>query len=239
MFGEYPRTFVGWVRFAVGEILLRSGIAPRKGKLAPAFLASVPSADVDSLTASRLLHRRTSAFVRVLDAVTLERGATLWVEKSPLHHGYIDVIERLVAASKFIHLTRNGLDVVASLRGVALEYPDQKPWSRFASLDRCISAWLTAQRNASEHAGRPNHLVVAYERLIAEPEVTMKAICEFIGVSYDPAMLTGYREAAPGLVGDEPWKEGVTGPIQPVSSKFERLLSPEEQTYVRKRVSAA
>ena len=41
-----------------------------------------------------------------------------------------------------------------------------------------------------------------------------------------------------GLVGDEPWKEGVRGPVRPVPSKVDRLLSPEEQTYVRERVSA-
>lgn len=238
MYGEHPRTLSGRVRFAVTEILLRLGIAPRRGKLAPAFLASVASADVSSLTASRLLSRRTGAFVGLLDAATLERGATLWVEKSPLHHGYIDVIERLIPTAKFIHLSRNGLDVVASLRGAALQYPDRKPWSSFADLDRCIGAWLAASGNASEHAGRPNHHIVEYENLTAEPEATLMAVCDFIGVSYDPAMLTGYGEAAPGLVGDEPWKEGVKGPIRSVPSKFERLLSPEEQAYVRERVSA-
>jgi hypothetical protein len=237
MYGEHPSALADRARLAITEILLRLGIAPRSGELAPAFLASVPNADIDSLTASRLLGRRTSAFVRLLDTVTAERGETIWVEKSPLHYGFVDVIERFVPMSKFIHLNRSGIDVVASLRWASLQYPDRKPWSSFANLDRCIGTWLAASRSALENAGRPNHHVAEYEELATEPEAALKSICDFIDVSYNPAMLTGYSEAAPGLVGDEPWKEGVKGPIQAGPSKFERLLSLEEQAYVRERVS--
>lgn len=44
-------------------------------------------------------------------------GQTIWLEKTPLHLLYIKQFEQFIPGVKFIHLLRNGADVVASLVG--------------------------------------------------------------------------------------------------------------------------
>jgi hypothetical protein len=55
------------------------------------------------------------AFTTVLDTVAREQHKQAWLEKTPRHLEYIDDISALVSNAKFIHLIRNGADVVASL----------------------------------------------------------------------------------------------------------------------------
>jgi hypothetical protein len=65
----------------------------------------------------------TKAFIKILDEITLENGKSSWLEKTPEHLGQINYIERWVQRAKFIHIIRNGDDVVASLYEVAQKYP--------------------------------------------------------------------------------------------------------------------
>ena len=54
------------------------------------------------------------AFVRAVDTATVDDGKRMWVEKTPHHIDFIDLIERRVESAKFVHILRDGRDVVAS-----------------------------------------------------------------------------------------------------------------------------
>jgi hypothetical protein len=51
-------------------------------------------------------------------------------------------------------------------------------------IDRCVARWVQSIRLSRRHVGVPNHMVVRYEHLVEAPEVVIKGLCEFIGVSF-------------------------------------------------------
>src|SRR5205823_4966966 len=117
------------------------------------------------------------SFVELLDEWTLKQGKTVWLEKTPWHVRHVVEIERLVPAPKFIHIVRNGSDVIASTFELAKKYPDT--WGRGWSLDNCIDNWLADASISSRNRERPNHFVVRYERLVRDQRSMLERLCEF------------------------------------------------------------
>lgn len=178
----------------------------------------------------------TTAFVKLLDRLTLAQGKNIWLEKTPGHLYYINDFERYIPEAKFIHLVRNGADVVASLYEVTNQYPQD--WGRAYDLERCIRTWNQAVKRTEKQLGKPNHIGVRYEALIAHPEQILSELCHGIGVSFEPTMLSDYRERAKHLIlAHETWKEAVTSEIhKPNKRKFLTIFTPEEQSYILERL---
>ena len=65
-----------------------------------------------------------TTFVGILDRLASFQGKTGWLEKTPGHLYYIDDFARACPDARFIHLVRNGADVVASLYEVTQHYPE-------------------------------------------------------------------------------------------------------------------
>ena len=75
----------------------------------------------DRLPRQPLLFRTAvNAYVSVLDELTMDDGKAIWLEKTPLHVHFTDLIEKYVSRAHFIHVVRRGSDVVASIRDRAL-----------------------------------------------------------------------------------------------------------------------
>ena len=180
-----------------------------------------------------------SAFVRVLDTITQEQGKCIWLEKTPQHMLNIDLIERQVEDAQFIHIQRNGEDVVASLYDWALKYPDRS-WSHLRNIDLAIELWTKYVQTSQTHLHKPNHLSVSYEKLVADPRSSLTKICEFVGVDFEPVMLQQHGIASKRVVTeDEPWKAAVSKPIANANgTKFARLFDPKQRQYITQKLSS-
>jgi hypothetical protein len=185
----------------------------------------------------------SQAFIAVLDAVARQQNKQAWLEKTPRHLHYIDDISAFVPESKFIHLVRNGEDVVASLYEVANQYPDRWPsiptGDVAGCIDRCVARWVQSIRLSRRHVGVPNHMVVRYEHLVEAPEVVIKGLCEFIGVSFEARMLERYSDHAATLVLPfETWKASVTQAIESGHErKFDRLFDETQKRHISAQVA--
>lgn len=97
---------------------------------------------------------------------------------------------------KMIFIVRHGRDVIASIMKRA-----QKPYD-YASYQwrRAIEIMGELQRRFPGDV-----LMVSYEDLLKQPEAHMKRACEFLGLSYQPEMLEGYKSNPlyPGYAGIE------------------------------------
>jgi hypothetical protein len=181
----------------------------------------------------------TKTFLEILDTLTAEQGKSLWVEKSPPHLHHIDFIEKLIPEAKFIHILRNGADVVASLYDATHKYPKSawgnKPWS----IDECIYLWLKGTQSSLSHQHKPNHILVKYEHLVEDPQSVLTELCRFIGVAFNEKMLREYSVAAKGVIlKREPWKASVLNKIQNANStKFYELFDEEQRQYILNRLS--
>lgn len=155
------------------------------------------------------------AFLDVLDTLTWQQQKSVWLEKTPGHLYHVDDISRLVPEVKFIHLIRNGADVVASLYEVVNAHPDI--WKLFSpgDLDQCIQRWTTDILITQQHLHKPNHILVRYEYLVAEPRLVSTKLCTFIDIPFSEMMLSGYQKMAERLVRKhETWKMSVGDAIQ-------------------------
>jgi hypothetical protein len=131
-----------------------------------------------------------SSGIRCFYRMYAERfGKRRYGEKTPMYGTLISVLSELLPEARFIHLIRDGRDVVVSNVEVW--------WGNRANVADYAKWWLDAVREIRRQGtGRANYLELRYEDLVEKPEETLKSACEFLDLSFEPAMLNYYRAAA-------------------------------------------
>ena len=180
-----------------------------------------------------------SSFINILDILTQAQDQNIWLEKTPGHIRYINYLEKWVKNAKFIHIIRNGADVVASLFEVTHQHPDI--WSGAWDIDRCIQQWIEDVKLTNHYLSKLNHTLVQYEKLVETPRAILREVCEFIGVEFRETMLQDYPLVAKQVsLANESWKASVVGKIKSThGEKFQKLFNQEQQTYILQRLSEA
>ncbi len=218
----------------------RLGIASGRARLNyNQFFQDIGRTDVKRHLPSNAIFIRqyAYAFVASLDALAEEENRSCWLEKTPAHIQRISYIERLVPQSKFIHIIRDGRDVVASLYSVSREYPET--WNGSWDIDKCIQRWLSDTHISYLHSNKANHLLVRYESLVDNPNSVLKAICEFLNLSFEDKMIENRSRSAKNIVRDrEKWKESVSHSIEKSrNTKFKELFDNQQIEYITNRLS--
>ena len=104
-------------------------------------------------------------------------------------------ISRALPEARFVHLIRDGRDVALSQRERVIDDEDVTMAAMAERWQRRIAA---AREGAAEV--KPGvYLEVRYEDLVGDTETTLREICEFIGLDFDPAMLDYHRRAGDRL----------------------------------------
>ncbi len=150
--------------------------------------------------------------------------------------GVPETLERLLDVfpdAQFLHIVRDGCDVVYSgLRG-----------GFFGSIEDAAKRWLHVEsqtrRFAERHAYCSHNL--RYEDLVTDPEGTIRGVCTFLGVDFEPSMLAS-ESAAPTL-GDVPaffWHAQVAKPINAKNpGKARRMFSRSEKERLDRLIGPA
>jgi hypothetical protein len=135
------------------------------------------------------------AAVRAFFEAYAERiGKPRWGDKTPAYMLSVQRIGRALEEARFIHLIRDGRDVALSQTARAIN--EQPPAPEQAA------RWVKRIRKSREQArvlAGPRYLEARYEDLVREPEQTLRRICEFIELDWDPGMLTYHERAAQRL----------------------------------------
>ena len=149
-------------------------------------------------------------FIAQLDAWARKANKDVWIEKTPMHLDHIQQIARYVPEAKFLHIVRDGRSVVDSLYRVTRQHPGV--WGGPRPLTACIEQWNRCLNITLKYHQNPAHYIVCYETLTAQPETTLRHICEFLDIDWQPAMLTSMASSAAAVVlPDETWKEDNLG----------------------------
>ncbi len=123
-----------------------------------------------------------------------KHGKPRWGDKTPAYMLSVRRIGRTLPETRFIHLIRDGRDVALSQRARALN--GQPPAAEQAA--RWVKRIEKAREQAETLKG-PRYVEARYEDLVRDPEPTLRRICGFIELDFDPAMLTYYERAAERL----------------------------------------
>lgn len=191
---------------------------------------------LEGFKVNQTIEEKVNWFVSVLDLLTLEENKNIWLEKTPEHIFFIPGIEKFVSDAKFIHVTRNGLDTVASL-WEATHMTENHLWGGQWTLDYCIKRWKDSIKITEKYVENKQHLVVEYEQLITDKVTVLLKCCSFIGVKYDPIMLIDYKSQALNLAGDMPWHKNINRDIKPpITPKYKQVFQEHEVNYILKKI---
>ena len=127
--------------------------------------------------------------IRTLYATYAARqGKPRWGDKTPGYVRRIAELGELLPEAHFIHIIRDGRDVVTSWMSTPFS-PDTveeaaEKWKRFVGKGRSGGAKVGSR-----------YLEVRYESLVTDPEPVLREISDFIQLPFDPAMLDHTKRA--------------------------------------------
>lgn len=175
-------------------------------------------------------HAYVAQFIDALDQAAMRLGRSAWIEKTPDHLAYIDVISAHLPDAFFIHVVRKGEDVVASAIDAEMRYSEQKAFRGG------ICYWTERYQRAVEthlrFAGQPRHLIVSYEDFLSDPAQVKDGILNFVGLKAG----SGAPISAPRIadLSAEPWKfEAVSAEVRRPRQKFDELFGPAQKKWIR------
>ncbi|MBE9066257.1 sulfotransferase [Leptolyngbya cf. ectocarpi LEGE 11479] len=185
------------------------------------------------------LRQHTQVFAQTLDEIAKQHHKSIWIEKTPDHVKFIDFIETHIGDALFIHIVRNGPDVVASLYDVTHKYPLE--WDGPWDIDQCLRKWIISVTNTYIHRNKPNHLIVNYDSLVQNLTSESQRVGDFMGTNLDVTSLD-HRQGSFGKIAlqREPWKANSGQAIyQKATDKFSTLFDRPQQTYILETISKA
>lgn len=166
------------------------------------------------------------AYVALLDAFAERRGARGWVEKTPRHLHYIALLEQHGLDAYFVHVIRNGDDVVRSLYAATQRYPNE--WGGDRSLVQCADRWLGDAELSLRYIEQERHVHVLYDDLVSDPNESVARTWEKLGVREAQLLRSRFSEASDASVPDEsPWQE-VGSVIRHSTKTYDEIL-PEKR----------
>jgi hypothetical protein len=126
-------------------------------------------------------------------------GKPRWGDKRPHHYRSVIALRAMFPDAQFIHIVRDGRDCVASLKRV--------PWWTKDSI-HAMALWTAAVdrgRRAGKRLGPGAYLELRYEDLVADPEREMRRVCDFLGETFEAAMLEPQRVAPQAVPERKTW----------------------------------
>jgi hypothetical protein len=168
---------------------------------------------------------------RIFDLYGTVRGRTLVGDKTPDYVRQIETLHALWPRARFVHLIRDGRDVALSM----MEWPKVHPkpgdfvtWQEDPISTAALWWELNVRlgRQAGSALGPDLYYEMRYESLVWHPREESAALCEFLGVPYDDAMLRfweGEAESDPDLE-----KKRAHQPVTPGLRDWRSQLSPED-----------
>ncbi len=140
------------------------------------------------------------------------QGKPIVVEKTPGHLYDVTTILSWYPDAKMVAVVRDGRACFASI--------SRTPWAR-RSPRFIADRWNEhAQIAAAFAKDRPDvfHLVY-YERLVREPEAELRRICAFLGMAFEPGMLSASRGSEVVPAWELRWKAKATQAVDPSSAE--------------------
>ncbi|MFK7847126.1 MAG: sulfotransferase [Rhodothermales bacterium] len=127
----------------------------------------------------------------MLEAWAGHHGKKRWGEKTPGNLFYADILLEMFPDARFIHMIRDPRAGVSSMMKTTF-FPQD---IAFNAMSR--RKFMRRGRQILETSvPAAQRLLLRYEDIVTEPDTTVKAICNFIGERFEPAMLSFYKDSS-------------------------------------------
>ena len=123
---------------------------------------------------------------------TVAKGRKIWADKTPRNILMLDYIFEVFPKAKFIHMIRDGRDVVCSLR----HHPRHKvvdgvlvPTGIINPIEKCLERWVHDVSSGLRHRQDARYIEIHYEDLVLNPEATTQRLFSFLEVEWNRSVL--------------------------------------------------
>lgn len=183
-------------------------------------------------------------FVKVMDQMTTDAGKDIWVEKTPWHIYCIEEIRKRMPNAIFIHIVRDGRDMVASLYDATNRNPESwaslpsvKTFKGF-SIKECVDIWNAEVAISMRWIGMPGHHLVRYEDIVSDPKYEMESLCNFIGIDFDERMAEPSSSFNVIVRKGEKWKARNAGSVSRGERLYDRVFNEEERVWIESHLNS-
>jgi Sulfotransferase family len=154
------------------------------------------------------------------------QGKRRFGDKTPAYMQHLELVDSVFPGAQYVHIVRDGRDA-------ALSFLDMRRRPRFnlarpRGLGGFASQWdleVRAARAFGASSARGRYLELHYEDLVAEPERRLLEVCEFLDLTFEPAMLEYHREIEPETLQDHP---RLSEPPRPGARDWRTELEPRD-----------
>jgi hypothetical protein len=133
-------------------------------------------------------------------------GSFRWIEKTPNHAYYMDLILSYYPEAQFVNIVRNPVAAINSRK-------NHFPYNRKTPVEELARLWMKSIA-AVEDFGQsyPDKIYsLKYEDLVADPEKDMIKVGDFLKINLKPDLLKRYKNGSQQFIQDwETWKNNVT-----------------------------
>jgi hypothetical protein len=137
-------------------------------------------------------------------------GAERWGDKTPIYASYIDLIHGLFPQAQFLHIIRDGRDAALSMLD---KYErDELHVDIFFAARNWVRRIRSAQAAGSRIGPKLYH-ELRYEGLIEDPEGELRAVCAFLGETYEPGMIEYHHAARERIPANSHFFSNVRNPV--------------------------
>lgn len=127
------------------------------------------------------------ASAALFEASAQKQGKPRWGDKTPRYVLHLGWLAKAFPQAQFVHLIRDGRAVAGSIRRAHWK-PNTRAGAAF---------WkerVAAGREAGARLSPVRYREIRYEALVTHPTATLQEICEWLALSYTPAMLAFHKE---------------------------------------------
>lgn len=157
------------------------------------------------------------------------QGKNRWGDKSLNTERYVDQIFSAYPGAKVIHMMRDPRDRFASAK---------TRWKNMKGMAGAGTAmWLQSAKLAKRNQRfyPEQYQIIRYETLVAQPEKTLREVCQFIDEPYDPQMLT--MKGSPRLLekgSNSSYGKREPGKISTDSiARYRKILDPADIAFIQ------
>lgn len=156
-------------------------------------------------------------FSEFLSYVALKNSKSIPCDQTPRNVFYIDVILNNFPDAKIINMIRDPRDVLLSqkskwkrryLGGTDLSIKESiRDWVNYHPIT-ISKIWNTAITVAGKFSDHSNVITIYFEKLLSNPESTVREICDFVDINYTPSLLQ-VPQVGSSVGEDKPAKLGI------------------------------